>query len=186
MKRKSLILILSALVLVLASVGGTLAWLSDSASVTNTFSVGKVDISASEPIWDSSDDHKLVPGKTLTKDPTVTVEAGSEEAYVFVKVTSSPDVAAVLSYEMADGWTQLTGQDGVYYRTVAASSSDQSFPVFKDNQITVKTSATNELLAKISNVAAQDYMKIAFAAIQVANVGGLEAAYAQVSSFLNT
>ena len=89
---------------------GTLAYLTDTAGVTNTFTVGKVDITLDEAVVDrdgnpldennnitSIDQAKrieghidgtggniyhLIPGKKYVKDPTITVEAGSEESYI--------------------------------------------------------------------------------------------------------
>ena len=91
-----------ALVLVAAlSIGGTLAYLSSETGVTNTFTVGKVQIELDEAKVDetgkaikgegagrvSANKYKLIPGVVLDKDPTVTVKAGSEECYVRALVT---------------------------------------------------------------------------------------------------
>lgn len=82
MKKKIAVAVSLLLVLAL-SVGGTIAWLTDSATVTNTFTIGNVNITLGET---TGPNYKFVPGKTMAKDPTVTVEAGSEACYVFVKV----------------------------------------------------------------------------------------------------
>ena len=68
--------------------------------MTNTFTVGKVEIKLDEakvtadgiPVEGAArvtaNSYKLMPGTTYTKDPTVTVlKAGSEESYVRMKVT---------------------------------------------------------------------------------------------------
>lgn len=55
------------------AIGGTMAYLTDSEKVTNTFSVGDLDITLAEPEWDDTTDGKdLVPGDTKKKDPTIT------------------------------------------------------------------------------------------------------------------
>ena len=183
MKKKALLMVLAAVVLVAGSIGGTLAWLTDSDAVINTFSIGQVDITASEPLWNASIDHKLVPGKVLTKDPTVTVESGSEKAYVFVKITTSSDVAAVLDYTMADGWVDVPNNLGVYYQIVDSSTADQSFPALNGNTITVKESATGTALAEISSVETEDFMRISFAAVQYEGMNGnVETAFSKVPS----
>ncbi len=98
-KSKALLLTLCAVLLIAASVLGTMAYLTSSAEVKNTFTVGKVEIKLDEakvnadgiPVEGAArvtaNSYKLMPGNTYTKDPTVTVKAGSEESYVRMKVT---------------------------------------------------------------------------------------------------
>lgn len=95
---KALLLTLCAVLLVAASVMGTVAYLTASDSVQNTFTVGKVRINLDEakvtedgkPVGTDrvkENRYKLIPGVTYTKDPTVTVVNGSVESYVRMKVT---------------------------------------------------------------------------------------------------
>ena len=98
-RSKALLLTLCAVLLVAASVLGTMAYLTSTASVENTFTVGSVAITLDEAKVDEngtpvanadrvkSNEYKLMPGHTYTKDPTVTVEKGSESSYVRMKVT---------------------------------------------------------------------------------------------------
>lgn len=93
-KSKALLLTLCAVLLVAASVLGTMAYLTSTDTVTNTFTVGKVEIKLDETDVTSpagprvqANSYKLMPGTTYTKDPTVTVKAGSEDSYVRMKVT---------------------------------------------------------------------------------------------------
>ena len=98
-KSKALLLTLCAVLLVAASVLGTMAYLTSTDTVTNTFTIGKVEIKLDEakvnangiPVEGAArvtgNSYKLMPGNTYTKDPTVTVKAGSEESYVRMKVT---------------------------------------------------------------------------------------------------
>ena len=93
-KSKALLLTLCAVLLVAASVLGTMAYLTSTDTVTNTFTVGKVEIKLDETDVTNpngprvkANSYKLMPGTTYTKDPTVTVKAGSEESYVRMKVT---------------------------------------------------------------------------------------------------
>lgn len=97
-KFKALLVVACALLLVAASVFGTMAYLTSTDTVTNTFTVGKVNIKLDEakvnadgtPVTPAErvkeNSYKLLPGHTYTKDPTVTVEAGSEDSYVRMKV----------------------------------------------------------------------------------------------------
>ena len=98
-KSKALLLTLCAVLLIAASVLGTMAYLTSTDTVTNTFTIGKVEIKLDEakvnadgiPVEGAdrvkANSYKLMPGTTYTKDPTVTVKAGSEESYVRMKVT---------------------------------------------------------------------------------------------------
>lgn len=97
-KFKALLVVACALLLVAASVFGTMAYLTSTDTVTNTFTVGKVKITLDEAKVDADgkpvtpaervkgNSYKLLPGHTYTKDPTVTVVTGSENSYVRMKV----------------------------------------------------------------------------------------------------
>lgn len=70
--KKFLIGILSVCLIAVMAIGGTLAFLTDTDEVTNTFTVGDLKIDLTEPNWDNENDGKnLVPGDTEVKDPTV-------------------------------------------------------------------------------------------------------------------
>lgn len=103
-KTKALLMSLCAVLLVAASVLGTMAYLTDSKDVKNTFTVGNVAIKLDEAKVDENgtqvvdkdgnpvarvteNEYKLLPGHTYTKDPTVTVLAPSVASYVRMKVT---------------------------------------------------------------------------------------------------
>lgn len=106
-KSKALLLTLCAVLLVAASVLGTMAYLTSTAKVENTFTIGKVEIKLDEakvnadgiPVEGAArvqaNSYKLMPGTTYTKDPTVTVKAGSEESYVRMKVTFNNATAII-------------------------------------------------------------------------------------------
>lgn len=55
-----------------------------------------------------------------------------------MKLEKSTNFDTFMTYEMAEGWTALPGNDGVYYREVAAATADTTFEVLKGNQVTVK------------------------------------------------
>lgn len=103
-KTKALLMSLCAVLLVAASVLGTMAYLTDSKDVKNTFTVGNVAIKLDEAKVDemgnlvknqdgtladrvTQNAYKLLPGHTYVKDPTVTVLAPSVASYVRMKVT---------------------------------------------------------------------------------------------------
>lgn len=95
--KKVLLLVLCAVLLVGASVMGTIAYLTSTDAVKNTFTVGEVHINLDEANVATKDDetdrteegnqYHLLPGQTYVKDPTVTVLKDSEDCYVRMKVT---------------------------------------------------------------------------------------------------
>lgn len=56
-----------------------------------------------------------------------------------------------MTYEMADGWTALTGENGVYYRKVQTADIDKPFGVLKDDKVTVKGTVTKDMMNAIDN-----------------------------------
>lgn len=99
-KSKALLLTLCAVLLVTASMLGTMAYLTDNKTVTNTFTVGSVAITLDEAKVDEagnavgtdrvqSNSYKLIPGHTYNKDPMVTVLKDSEASYIKMTVTFS-------------------------------------------------------------------------------------------------
>lgn len=108
-RSKALLLTLCAVLLVTASVLGTLAFLTSTDGVENTFTVGSVKIALDEakvttdgkPVEGAArvkaNEYHLLPGHTYTKDPTVTVKDGSESSYVRLKVTfnNAADIIAL-------------------------------------------------------------------------------------------
>lgn len=99
--RKILLMAACAVLLVCISVGATVAYLTSTDSVTNTFTVGNIQIKLDEakanpdgslvPNVDrvKANSYKLLPGHTYNKDPMVTVLSGSESAYIKMTVTFS-------------------------------------------------------------------------------------------------
>ena len=182
--KKILVLALAAVLLVAVSVGGTVAFLQDrTQEIVNTFTTSNIDITLEES---QNLDLKMVPGKTLTKDPTVTVIKGSEACWLFVKIEKTEDFDTYLTYTMADGWKVLDGVTGVYYREVDAVTADTEFPVIKDNKVTV---TTNETLtnAKMDELEGDKNPKMTITAyaIQKVNFADAATAWAEVSK-LNT
>ena len=174
MKKKTLALVLALTLLVAGVVGGTLAWLTDqTAEVKNTFTVGDINIGLTE----TTADYKMVPGNTIAKDPTVTVQANSEACWLFVQVTKSENLDTFITYAIAEGWTEL--QDGVYYREVPASAADQTFSVLAGNTVTVNNTVTKTML----ETAQTDAPTLTFKAyaVQKDNVASASDAWAKVN-----
>lgn len=145
MKKKTMALLIAMALVVACAIGGTLAWLTaTSGEVKNTFTTSNIDITLKET---TGADYKMVPGYTISKDPKVTVEAGSEKCYVFVKLEESPNFNNFMTYEMANGWTQLKDEKennvaGVFYRVVDTADMGTPISVLKGDQVTVKGTVT--------------------------------------------
>ena len=125
MKKKKTILAALVLLLVVA-VGGAIAYFTDTDTKTNTFTIGNVDISLTEDGWDALADannndipdvaEDMMPGESVTKDPTINNLSTKNPAYVFAKVevpcttivapaTTSEEL---FTYTTNAGWTELS------------------------------------------------------------------------------
>ena len=140
MKKKSLALVLALAMIVVCVVGGTLAWLTATTpEVKNTFTTSDIDITLAETTGTS---YQMIPGYTIAKDPKVTVLAGSEKCYLFVKVVKSANFDTFMTYDMADGWTALDGVNGVYYRVVDTADMGTAYSVLANDRVTVRDTVT--------------------------------------------
>ena len=170
MKKKTLISIIAVALVLCVSVGGVLAYLMDKTnSVTNTFTVGDINITLAET---TGDDYKMIPGET-------SVKAGSETCWLFVKVDKSENFDTYMTYTMATGWTEL--KSGVFYREVAANAKDdQVFGVLADDRVTVKGTVTKTMMKSLTEAT---YPKLTFTAyaIQKAGFNTAAAAWAEAS-----
>lgn len=178
--RRSLLTLSLVLVVAFAAVGGTIAWLtSTTGPVTNTFTVGSVNITLDEKPVDlygvevegarrTENQYKLLPGHNYTKDPTVHVTLGSEPCWVFVKVENGisaiEDNKTIAAQIVEKGWTEL--ETGVYYKqNVDARTEAKDLVVF--DSFTIK---------KDADVAANATKKIIITAYAVQADGITEAA----------
>ena len=146
MKKKGLALVLALTLLVVGVVAGTLAWLTAKSDVvTNTFTTSNIKVELKET---NGPEYKMIPGYTISKDPTATVLDGSEECYLFVKLDKSASFDTYLEYVIADGWTKLDGVDTVYYRVVDGTTNQigTAYSVLKNNQVTVKGEVTKAMM----------------------------------------
>ena len=167
MKKKTAALFLAMALVVGATIGGTIAWLTATTTpVVNTFTTSDVDITLSEVV-DTDEDGKaefqMVPGCTITKDPKVKVTADSEDCYVFVKVEKTSEFDNYIEYAMAPDWTQLENNgekvDGVFYRTVTTDEKGEDIPVigyykngtFVPDKVLVKPTVTKVMMETINN-----------------------------------
>ena len=166
-KTKALAVSLCAILLVVASVMGTMAYLTSTDKVENTFTVGNVQITLDEADVDTDgtpvegaervkkNEYHLMPGHTYTKDPTVHFAAGSEASYLFVKVENGIkdiiDTTTIEDQIEANKWEKLTGVSGVdnvYYQKVDANTGNAAVDYVVFGSFKIKDDVKGEELAK--------------------------------------
>lgn len=123
--KKAMLMTLCAIILVVATVFSTMAYLTSTDEVVNTFTVGNVAIKLDEAKVNpdgsrvegadrvKENSYKLLPGHTYNKDPMVTLLAGSETSYVKMTVTFSKASAldAIFAPTGADLTSIFNGYD---------------------------------------------------------------------------
>ncbi len=205
--RKMLTLLMSAMLLVCLTVGATYAYLTSSDTVENTFTVGNVKITLDEAsvntagqklnsqgkVFQEGDtlaarvdknEYKLMPGHEYSKDPTVHVDANSEDAWLFVKVVDEiaaiEDATTVANQLSTNGWTAVEGDANVYaYKEIVNAGDD--VVVFENFKI--ECDVSNETLASYANAK----ITVTAYAIQADGFDSAAAAWtAAGSSFSNT
>ena len=130
--------VLAVAAIVAASVMGTVAYLTSSAVVHNTFTIGQVGITMTEALVDANgqavtgaeakrvtqNKYTLVPGKTYSKDPIIEVTEGSQDSYLFVHIkndlkniaANSEDDPSIATQMAEHGWARyLEGSTGWIY-----------------------------------------------------------------------
>lgn len=164
-KSKALLLSLCAVLLVAASVLGTMAYLTSRDEVENTFTVGSVaitldeldvDNSTPDAARDQANSYHLLPGHTYEKDPTVHVASTSENCYLFVKVVNeitaiegAPTVAAQMA---AKGWVVVDADEGIYVYT-----TDNTNPAVVTKNANVTVFETFTVADEVDNATLADY-----------------------------
>jgi len=185
--KKRTVAICLCIILALGGIAATLAYFTDSEKAVNTFTVGHVDISLDETDVDlmgnkdgdtrvTSNQYKLIPGNTYTKDPTIHVLDGSEPCWVFVTVEISQEFSDVetLEYDktiagqMANlGWKKITDPEAginVYAYEAEPVEAGEDKAVF--NSITVGGPEATK--ATLQDIDQETMIKITGYAIQAA------------------
>lgn len=149
MSKKTWILI-SCLVLSLTlGLGGSLAYLTDTAQRTNTFTMGNVDIEIGETFEPNA---QLKPGQTVVKNAWIE-NTGTNDAWVWMTVAVPSEIADVIVLNWADGVTydsiveNVRGKDENTY-TVYTVRVDQLLEVGKK---------TGNLLESVTMLGTVDY-----------------------------
>lgn len=145
MKKKLSILAVIA-ILAVASLA-TLAYLTDSAdAVTNTFTVGDIDIDLEEEF---DEDPKIYPGAEIRKEPVVTVLANSEPTYLYIFIDNKIGDIAELDIDDAK-WISVGSSGKVfrYFEVVQSDDNPQEFTMF--TKVTFDETLTKEDLEAIT------------------------------------
>ncbi|MFL2096503.1 SipW-dependent-type signal peptide-containing protein [Marinilactibacillus psychrotolerans] len=145
MKKKRIVSLSLIVALIAIIAGGTYAYFTDDDDVTNEFTVGNINIELKEPNFN---DKHLIPGKTVKKDPTVTVKEKSEDSYVFMYVDNKISHLLV-ELDINEDWGPVEGTDNLYVNTqfdnniVKKAGTDRRLvPLF--NEIIVLDDLDNE------------------------------------------
>ncbi len=202
MSRRTVAILLALVLLIGCAVGGTLAWLTDKTTeVKNTFTYGDINIDLKEHSYNdatyqlntgnenlvtSVNNYKIIPGVDLPKDPFVTVKAGSEKCYVFIKVvesnwptfTETNSTTRKVNYSIittgTNAWTPLTEDKdgnkltGVYYMEVDVSkdTTDKTIQILTENKVTVSGNLTKTEVNGIETGAAAPTLTFTAYAVQ--------------------
>lgn len=142
-KNRKYVVIPLLLLLLLVAVGGTVAWLTATNTRTNTFTVGSFNVPEKlpdgqnanteheflvEPAWNTEDAHKLLPGVTFAKDPTVGLGAKSEAGVVYMYVTNN--LSNKVYFTLGNGWAPVDG-----YTTAGSANGTYTSGLFKYTNI---------------------------------------------------
>lgn len=146
-KKKTVTIAVLVACLLLAAIGGTIAWMTAQDSLTNQFAVGDFDDPTTEPgnpekpidpdnpdnpkdpnlsghLYEPNwvaENNKITPGTTLTKDPYVGIGDGSENAIVYVYIRNSAKNPQNIYFKLNEGWEAVEG-----YADVATSLADDA------------------------------------------------------------
>ncbi|MBQ9759820.1 MAG: hypothetical protein IJW16_00565 [Clostridia bacterium] len=156
MKKKvltTIAIIASAVLLVVGSIAGTVAYLRATAEVVNTFTYGKVSITMDETLIGedgltpaastqrvTGNRYKLMPGTTYVKDPVIHVGTESEDMYLFLKVDNgiaglavtddTTGTVTIRNQLLNNGWKVYTNDSSVAY-DVATETTTNSGVIIK-------------------------------------------------------
>lgn len=151
MKKRNLITSVVALALVsLLGIGATLAYLTDNAQVTNTFTSGSVKIDLQEPSWNPEDGQDLAPGDVIDKDPRI-INVGKNDAYMMIQVEGMDDMTEIgfaANYDDAN-WVLVDANgkaievetnalvDGYYVYDGTVVAGEATTPLFEEVEYTI-------------------------------------------------
>ncbi len=148
MKKKTVAFLLALVLLIGVAAGGTLAWLTaTSDQIKNTFTTSDIGVTLTE----NTKEYKMIPGYDIAKDPKAAITAGSEPAWLFVKVVKSTNFDNYMTYEIANGWALVDCTTDVYARKVATADIGTAYSVLKGDKVTVLGTVTKDMMKSAEN-----------------------------------
>lgn len=155
-KKKLTALVASLGIVACIGVGATLAYFTDSDDALNTITMGHVDIDLDEPTFSKNNPGDKIedvrPGQLITKDPTITVKAGSEASYLRAKIDieglSAEDAKLIEDTLDINRELWIPGEEGYYYlqQEVGKTNVDLKFRFF--DHVTIPTTWDNDYADK--------------------------------------
>ena len=147
--KKIVALLLCAVLLVGASIAGTVAYLTSQDQVVNTFTVGNVQIYLDEIDYDKSETnpeagvtgrdkanvYHLLPGHEYDKDPTVTVKANSEECFVRMIMTINKQNELDAAFKAINEVRAQNGQDPISIADVLVGSDTAKWVPYSEKEV---------------------------------------------------
>ena len=145
-KNRKYLLAAIALMFVFA-IGATIAYLTDTEETKNTFVLGNVDITLTEPTWTSTGAAKaaagILPGAVIEKDPTIQ-NTGTTSAYVFVEI-EEPCYGTTKLFTLKDASGNTGVNTGWSVVGTAGSCTGSGYSTVKTVYAWGSTSAMTEL-----------------------------------------
>ena len=201
LNKKTVALVLALVLILGASIGGTLAYLITSTeTVTNTFTVGDIGELTLTETKPTDKKGIIVPGVDIEKDPKVSYTVADDDdvaVYIFVKITAGENWTAngaayayniaapttlnnAMTFSVDSAWTQVPNTPGVFYKELAAKTPLNATSIIAGDKITVSQDITKEQL----RAAAEAKFNLDFTAyaIQKQNSGTIAEAYAKASA----
>lgn len=167
--KKRILTVALVIALLATCFAGTYAYLQDQQAVKNTFTTGTVYISMDEAVVKKDDNGNLVadgtnrttaeqpyhlyPGMVVTKDPTITLKAGSEDAWIAAKVTfegyNACDLLSGGVWE-TDAVEMVVDGNVVYVYVKAVQAAGAKIVLF--NKLTVPAAWGNDQMIKLNGM----------------------------------
>ncbi|HIT09525.1 MAG TPA: hypothetical protein IAB55_10680 [Candidatus Merdivicinus faecavium] len=169
-KKKIAIAIAAAALAGTCAIGGTLAWLTATTNeVTNTFTVGNIQLNLDElpvdedgivdedgtRVTEQKHPYKVYPSATIKKDPKVDVIENSEDCWLYVYVTNNTEAegadGTAIDFSMASDWQAVSGLSGLYrYKDEKVTAPLTDVSVFANDTVTVDEGITDEITGEIT------------------------------------
>ena len=157
---KALAITACAVLLVAATVMGTVAYLTSQATMSNTFAAGNVTITMDDAKTNeygeeiqgngagrtTENSYKLIPNVEYTKNAKIYVAEGSEPCYLFIELDERfTRDNSILTATFADGWEALEDHPGIYVHstTVNALGAKVEIPALASFKVKAEAKAAD-------------------------------------------